>query len=188
MERRFEAALMKPGPGATHGKLPLVLLVHGGPASNFSADYFWFNSSASGRQGYQDLMVNPRGSAGYGESFLKANRADWGGGPNRLGIGGWSYGGEMTQWAIMQTDRFRAAVTGGRVFDLAAEFGTEDSSAEMNGTSARPSSTRGSLRATHPPPTFVMQKHLRSSCTVRTIAIIPSASRGSCIALANIMA
>ncbi|HEY6303062.1 MAG TPA: prolyl oligopeptidase family serine peptidase [Terriglobales bacterium] len=206
MERRFEAALMKPGPGATHGKLPLVLLVHGGPASNFSADYFWFNSSASGRQGYQDLMVNPRGSAGYGESFLKANRADWGGGdfkdlmaaldtvvargetdPNRLGIGGWSYGGEMTQWAIMQTDRFRAAVTGGRVFDLAAEFGTEDSSAEMNGTSARPSSTRGSLRATHPPPTFVMQKHLRSSCTVRTIAVIPSAGRGW-IALSNIMA
>jgi dipeptidyl aminopeptidase/acylaminoacyl peptidase len=146
----IEAALMKPGAGATHGKLPLVLLVHGGPASNFSADYFWFNAwpQLLAARGYQVLMVNPRGSAGYGENFLKANRADWGGGdfkdlmaaldtviargetdPNRLGIGGWSYGGEMTQWAITQTNRFRAAVTGGGVFDQAAEFGTEDSSA-----------------------------------------------------------
>jgi dipeptidyl aminopeptidase/acylaminoacyl peptidase len=94
------------------------------------------------------LMVNPRGSAGYGEKFLMANRGDWGGGdfkdllaaldaviargetdPNRLGIGGWSYGGEMTQWAIGHTNRFKAAVTGGGVFDQAAEFETENSPA-----------------------------------------------------------
>jgi dipeptidyl aminopeptidase/acylaminoacyl peptidase len=145
--REIEAALMKPIAQATNGKPPLVLLVHGGPASNFSADYFWFNAwpQLLVARGYQVLMVNPRGSTGYGENFLKANRADWGGGdfkdlmaaldaviargetdPNRLGIGGWSYGGEMTQWAITQTNRFRAAVTGGGVFDQAAEFGTED--------------------------------------------------------------
>jgi dipeptidyl aminopeptidase/acylaminoacyl peptidase len=143
----IEAALMKPGAGAAQGKLPLVLLVHGGPASNFSADYSWFNAwpQLLAARGYQVLMVNPRGSVGYGESFLKLNREDWGGGdfkdlmaaldtvigrgetdPNRLGIGGWSYGGEMTQWAITQTNRFRAAVTGGGVFDQTAEFETED--------------------------------------------------------------
>ena len=147
----IEAALMKPIALAPGRKFPLVLLVHGGPASNFSADYFWFNAwpQLLAARGYQVLMVNPRGSIGYGENFVKANRADWGGGdfkdlmaaldtviargetdPNRLGIGGWSYGGEMTQWAITQTNRFKAAVTGGGVFDQAAEFGTEDSPAE----------------------------------------------------------
>jgi dipeptidyl aminopeptidase/acylaminoacyl peptidase len=94
--------------------------------------------------GYEVLMVNPRGSATYGEEFLKANRADWGGAdfkdlmagvdtviargetdPNRLGIGGWSYGGYMAEWAITQTNRFKAAVSGAGMFDLAAEFGTE---------------------------------------------------------------
>jgi len=128
-----------------------VVLVHGGPASNFSADYFWFNSwpQLLADRGYEVLMVNPRGSIGYGEQFVKANRADLGGGdfrdvmaavdaviargetdPKRLGIGGWSYGAEMTQWAIGHTHRFRAAVSGGGVFDEAAEFGTEDGSAE----------------------------------------------------------
>ncbi|HEX3395711.1 MAG TPA: S9 family peptidase [Steroidobacteraceae bacterium] len=147
---QIEAALMKPR-AATAGKLPLVVLVHGGPASNFSADYFWFNSwpQLLADRGYQVLMVNPRGSIGYGEQFVKANRADLGGGdfkdimaavdaviargetdPKRLGIGGWSYGAQMTQWAIGHTNRFRAAVSGGGVFDEAAEFGTEDGSAE----------------------------------------------------------
>ena len=146
----IEAALMKPTAPPGGGKTPLVLLVHGGPASNFSADYFWFNawSQLLAARGYQVLMVNPRGSAGYGEKFLKANRGDWGGGdyqdliaaldaviargetdPNRLGIGGWSYGGEMTQWAIGHTNRFKAAVSGGGVFDQAAEFETENNPA-----------------------------------------------------------
>lgn len=146
----IEAALMKPATPPSNGKFPLVLLAHGGPASNFSADYFWFNSWAQllAARGYEVLMVNPRGSAGYGEKFLMANRGDWGGGdfkdllaaldaviargetdPNRLGIGGWSYGGEMTQWAIGHTNRFKASVTGGGVFDQAAEFETENSPA-----------------------------------------------------------
>jgi dipeptidyl aminopeptidase/acylaminoacyl peptidase len=147
--RAIEAALMKPQ--AVHGgKSALVVLVHGGPASNFSADYFWFNAwpQLLAARGYQVLMVNPRGSIGYGEEFVAANRGDLGGGDfkdilaaldavlargevdaNRVGIGGWSYGGQMTQWAIAHTNRFRAAVSGGGVFDEAAEFGTEDSPA-----------------------------------------------------------
>jgi dipeptidyl aminopeptidase/acylaminoacyl peptidase len=148
---QIEAALMKPAAAATTRQLPLVLLVHGGPASNFSADYFWFNSwpQLLAAAGYEVLMVNPRGSIGYGEKFVKANRADLGGGdfkdlmaavdtviargetdPNRLGIGGWSYGAEMTQWAIGHTKRFRAAVSGQGVFDQAAEFGTENGPAD----------------------------------------------------------
>jgi dipeptidyl aminopeptidase/acylaminoacyl peptidase len=142
----IEAALMKPT-DPVGGSLPLVLLVHGGPASNFSAGYGWQAAWAQllAAHGYQVLMVNPRGSNGYSEAFLKANRADWGGGDSRdlmaaldaviatggtdttrLGIGGWSYGGEMATWAITQTDRFRAAVVGAGVFDQQAEFETEE--------------------------------------------------------------
>jgi dipeptidyl aminopeptidase/acylaminoacyl peptidase len=45
--------------------------------------------------------------------------------PNRLGIGGWSYGGYMAEWAITQTTRFKAAVSGAGMADLVSEFGTE---------------------------------------------------------------
>ena len=142
----IEAALMQPEAPPPTGKWPLVLLVHGGPASSFAAGYGW--ETAWGQllasHGYQVLLVNPRGSSGYSEAFLEANRGDWGGGdyrdlmavldaviargqtdPERLGIGGWSYGGEMSAWAITQTGRFKAAVAGAGVFDQAAEFETE---------------------------------------------------------------
>lgn len=143
----IESALVKPiVPPAAGGKYPLVLLVHGGPASNFSAGYDWEEAWAQllATHGYEVLMVNPRGSRGYSEDFLKANRGDLGGGdykdliavldaviargetdPKRLGIGGWSYGGEMAAWAITQTDRFKAAVAGAPVYDQQAEFETE---------------------------------------------------------------
>lgn len=140
----IEAALIRPT--NARGKLPLVLLVHGGPSSRFAAGYGWDAAWAQmlASHGYEVLMVNPRGSTGYSEAFLKANRGDWGGGdykdlmavlnaviargqtdPNRLGIGGWSYGAEMSEWAITQTNRFKAAVVGAGVFDQAAEFETE---------------------------------------------------------------
>jgi dipeptidyl aminopeptidase/acylaminoacyl peptidase len=143
----IESALVKPAVPPSKGKMPLVLLVHGGPSSNFTAGYTWETAWAQmlATHGYEVLMVNPRGSNGYSEDFLKANRGDWGGGdykdlltvldavlakgetdPNRLGIGGWSYGGEMSAWAITQSNRFKAAVFGAGVFDQTAEFETED--------------------------------------------------------------
>jgi dipeptidyl aminopeptidase/acylaminoacyl peptidase len=141
--RTIEAALLKPAGTAPGTKLPLILYVHGGPAAAFGADYSsWAQLLVA--HGYEVVMPNPRGSTGYGEEFLKANRADWGGAdfkdemaavdavlargetdPNRLAIGGWSYGGYMSEWAITQTDRFKAAVSGAGMFDLAAEYGTE---------------------------------------------------------------
>jgi dipeptidyl aminopeptidase/acylaminoacyl peptidase len=144
----IEAALMEPAT-AQHGKWPLILRVHGGPSASFSESYGWETawSELLALNGYQVLMVNPRGSNGYSEDFLKANRADWGGGDYkdlmavldaviakgstdsaRLGIGGWSYGGEMSEWAITQTDRFKAAIVGAGVFNQEAEFETENHS------------------------------------------------------------
>jgi len=146
----IESALMQPLASPPHAGWPLVLLVHGGPSSNFSAGYGWETAWAQllAAHGYEVLMVNPRGSNSYSEDFLKANRGDWGGGDYRdlmavldaviargqtdrarLGVGGWSYGGEMSEWAITQTRRFKAAVVGAGVFDQEAEFETEHDSA-----------------------------------------------------------
>ncbi|MFY9822381.1 MAG: S9 family peptidase [Thermoanaerobaculia bacterium] len=143
----IEAALLRP-PGLAAGtRAPLIVLVHGGPTGRWS-DAFnpWSQLLAS--RGYAVLMPNVRGSTGYGHKFVETNRADWGGGdfkdvmagvdhliqmgiadPDRLGIGGWSYGGYMSAWAITQTDRFKASVVGAGMSDLATEFGTEIDSA-----------------------------------------------------------
>ena len=90
------------------------------------------------------MQPNIRGSSGYGQKFMASTKGDWGFGdykdimagvddlirrkiadPNRLGIGGWSYGGYMAEWAITQTDRFKVAICGAGLADPATEFGTE---------------------------------------------------------------
>jgi dipeptidyl aminopeptidase/acylaminoacyl peptidase len=126
---------------------PLVVLVHGGPTGRWSDTFEPWGQLLAAR-GYAVLYPNIRGSVGYGQRFVEMNRADWGGGdfkdvmaavdwaiargiadPNRLGIGGWSYGGYMAAWAVTQTTRFKAAVSGAPVIDMASEFGTENGSA-----------------------------------------------------------
>jgi dipeptidyl aminopeptidase/acylaminoacyl peptidase len=142
----IEAALLK-AQAAAPGKRPFVVLVHGGPTGRW-ADAFEPWGQLLAARGYVVLYPNVRGSTGYGQKFVEMNRADWGGGdfkdvmagvdwaiaqgladPNRLGIGGWSYGGYMAAWAVTQTTRFKAAVSGAPVIDMASEFGTENGSA-----------------------------------------------------------
>ena len=142
----IEAALLKPVGYQTGTKVPLVVIVHGGPTGRW-ADSFQSWGQLLAARGYAVLYPNVRGSTGYGHRFLEKNRADWGGGdfkdvmagvdfliargiadPDRLGIAGWSYGGYMASWAITQTNRFKAAMTGAGLSDLASEFGTEDGS------------------------------------------------------------
>jgi dipeptidyl aminopeptidase/acylaminoacyl peptidase len=120
--------------------------VHGGPTGRWSDSFEPWGQLLAAR-GYAVLYPNVRGSTGYGHRFVEMNRADWGGGdfkdvmagvdwaiaqgiadPNRLGIGGWSYGGYMAAWAVTQTNRFKAAVSGAPVIDMASEFGTENES------------------------------------------------------------
>ena len=177
-----EAALMRPA--ATNdqeravanrrGGYPLVLLVHGGPAASFVPDYWlttWAHLLAA--RGYGVLMVNPRGSVGYGEQFVKANRGDLGGGdyqdlmmaldivlkrgeadPSRLGVGGWSYGGQQAMRIVTQTQRFKAAVAGAGVFDEAAEYGTENAAAMDEWYMGIPSKNR-EVYAQNSPATFI---------------------------------
>ena len=139
----IEAALLKPAARAENARLPFVVLVHGGPTGRWSDTFEPWGQLLVSR-GYAVLYPNVRGSTGYGQRFVEMNRADWGGGdfkdvmagvdwavahgiadPDRLGIGGWSYGGYMSAWAVTQTSRFKAAVSGAPVIDLASEFGTE---------------------------------------------------------------
>jgi dipeptidyl aminopeptidase/acylaminoacyl peptidase len=150
----IEAALLRPvarpstNPPNPQSPIPnpLVVLVHGGPTARW-ADAFEPWGQLLAARGYAVLYPNVRGSIGYGHRFVEMNRADWGGGdfkdvmagvdwaiargiadPNRLGIGGWSYGGYMAAWAVTQTNRFKAAVSGAPVIDMASEFGTENES------------------------------------------------------------
>jgi dipeptidyl aminopeptidase/acylaminoacyl peptidase len=143
--REIEATLVKPDDAP--GPLPTIALIHGGPTSAWREGFeAWGQLLASA--GYAVFYPNVRGSTGYGYEFMISNRADWGGGdfkdimaglddlvarriadPARLGIGGWSYGGYMASWAITQTTRFKAAVSGAGMSDLAHEFSTEDNPA-----------------------------------------------------------
>ncbi len=110
-------------------RAPLILEIHGGPSLAWGESYVHEFQALAG-QGYAILAANPRGSAGYGEEFCKQTLNDWGGNDfrdlmagidhvlatelidgTRLGIGGLSYGGYMTNWAISQTNRFKAAVS-----------------------------------------------------------------------------
>ena len=139
----IEAALFR-GAGANAAlPQPLVVLIHGGPAGQW-ANHFDGLTQLLVARGYSVFQPNIRGSVGYGQKFLESNRGDWGGGdfkdvmagvddlvarkvadPKRIAIGGWSYGGYMAEWAITQTDRFKAAISGAGMADLATEFGTE---------------------------------------------------------------
>ena len=112
--------------GSTH---PMIVMIHGGPHGQQGPA---FNSKAQvyASQGWASLMVNYRGSTGYGQKLADAIFKDQNGGEakdvvagvdaalakypwidrNRLGIEGGSYGGQLTNWIVTQTDRFRAAV------------------------------------------------------------------------------
>jgi dipeptidyl aminopeptidase/acylaminoacyl peptidase len=125
-------------------KYPMVVSVHGGPASAKKPSWpvGHFDMSTLSSQGYFVLFPNPRGSYGAGETFTKGNIKDFGYGdlrdimagvdealrtlpidPNRLGVAGWSYGGYMTMWAVTQTQRFHAAVAGAGISNWQSYYG-----------------------------------------------------------------
>jgi dipeptidyl aminopeptidase/acylaminoacyl peptidase len=124
-------------------KVPLLLRIHGGPNSqdqhSFSVERQMFAAS-----GYAVLAVNYRGSAGRGQKFSRAIFADWGNyevqdllagvdhvvkmgvaDPDRLGVGGWSYGGILTDYLIASDNRFKAATSGAGTAFTVAFYGTD---------------------------------------------------------------
>jgi dipeptidyl aminopeptidase/acylaminoacyl peptidase len=137
----FDAAQGRPN--AASGKLPTVLRIHGGPVSQYSSGFNleWQMLAA---RGFAVVSANPRGSSGYGRDFSRAIWADWGNkdfddvmavvdaaiamgvaDPDRLGVGGWSYGGILTDHVISKTTRFKAAISGASEFNYLANYGTD---------------------------------------------------------------
>lgn len=136
--------LMKPVGFTTGQRYPLVLEVHGGPASQYGHAFFHEFQLLAAR-GYGVLYTNPRGSTGRTADFTVANRARWGEedfgdimagvdaalrhdwvDAERLGVAGGSFGGFMTNWIVGHSERFKAAVTMRCVSNLLSFFGTSD--------------------------------------------------------------
>jgi dipeptidyl aminopeptidase/acylaminoacyl peptidase len=131
-------------PGHIPGrKLPAVLRIHGGPADQYSTA-FELEWQVLAGHGYAVIAANPRGSTGRGTAYSRAIWADWGNkdfedvmaavdhavaagvaDPDRLGVGGWSYGGILTDYVIVKTTRFKAAVSGASIANYLAGYGTD---------------------------------------------------------------
>jgi dipeptidyl aminopeptidase/acylaminoacyl peptidase len=125
------------------GRVPTILRLHGGPQSQF--DYgFSMEWQLLAANGYAVVATNPRGGTGRGQDYAKALYADWGGpavpdvlaavddavargiaDPNRLGVGGWSYGGMLTNYTIASDTRFKAATSGASISNIFAGYGTD---------------------------------------------------------------
>ncbi len=124
-----EAFLVKP-PGMTaSGKYPLIVALHGGPHGQ-NGPAFQFNDQVYAAHGFAVLHVNYRGSVGYGQKFADAVFGDQDGNEgqdvlygvsaavrrflwidrDRMGIEGVSYGGQLSDWLITQTNEFKAAI------------------------------------------------------------------------------
>jgi len=122
--------IFKPAAFASGQKYPTLLNIHGGPNSQ-DQHAFSFERQFLAANGYIVLAVNYRGSAGRGNAYQKAIFADWGNkevidllaavdyavasgiaDPDRLGIGGWSYGGILTDYTTASDPRFKAAISG----------------------------------------------------------------------------
>ncbi len=137
----LESFYYKPPSFNPEMRYPTLLIIHGGPISQY--DYsFRFFAQLYAANGYLVVMPNPRGSSGYGQDFSLEIWADWGNkdyqdviaavdyaieqgwaDPDRLGVGGWSYGGILTNHVITKTDRFKGAVTGASLALYVANYG-----------------------------------------------------------------
>jgi dipeptidyl aminopeptidase/acylaminoacyl peptidase len=135
--------LVRPAGHAAGQKLPLLLRIHGGP--NGQDQHSWnFERELYAAHGYAVLAVNYRGSNGRGSAFQKAIYGDWGNlevvdllgavdevirmgvaDPDRLGIGGWSYGSILTNYMIATDTRFKAATSGAGSSNQITMYGTD---------------------------------------------------------------
>jgi dipeptidyl aminopeptidase/acylaminoacyl peptidase len=131
-------------PGFQEGtRYPTILRIHGGPHGAYGVGWN-FEAQLLAANGYLVLITNPRGSSGYGNHFSMALWQKWGipdfqdvmagvdhviergwADPDRLGVGGWSYGGILTNYVITKSTRFKGAISGASMGLLVANFGVD---------------------------------------------------------------
>ncbi|HAT8639891.1 TPA: prolyl oligopeptidase family serine peptidase [Legionella pneumophila] len=140
---RVDGLLMKPAEYQPGILFPGFVYLHGGPVYQFSHE-FNFDMQWIAANNYAVIAPNPRGSSGRGFHYAKAIFADWGNldvkdilasvdyvigkgmvDPNRLGIGGWSYGGMLTNYVIATDSRFKAAISGAGAANILAGYGVD---------------------------------------------------------------
>jgi len=144
---KVEGFLIKPPGFDPAKKYPLKFLIHGGPQGAWgdSWSYRW-NAELFAANGYVVVMINPRGSTGYGQAFVDAVNGNWGGKPfsdlmegldaaehkfpfidkTRECALGASYGGYMADWVLGHTDRFKCIVTHDGMFNPESAYGTTE--------------------------------------------------------------
>ncbi len=144
---KVEAMLIRPPQFSASQKYPLLVLLHGGPQTMWSNawGYRW-NAEVFSGAAYVTLMINRRGSTGYGQKFTDEITNDWGGkayvdvmkgtdaaiakfpfiDKSRLAAAGGSYGGYMADWLATHTDRFKAIISHAGVYDKVSMYATEE--------------------------------------------------------------
>ncbi len=144
---KVQAMLIKPPHFDATKKYPMVVLLHGGPQTMWTNawGYRW-NQELFAAQGWAVLLINRRGSTGYGQKFTDDITNDWGGKPyqdvmtgtevavskysfidgTHVAAAGASYGGYMADWLATHTGRFKAIVSHAGIFDKTAMFATEE--------------------------------------------------------------
>jgi dipeptidyl aminopeptidase/acylaminoacyl peptidase len=144
---KVQAMMIRPPDFDATKKYPLLVVLHGGPQTMFSNawGYRW-NAQVFSAAGYVSLMINRRGSTGYGQKFTDEITNDWGGKAyvdvmdgvdfvlnkysytdgSRLAAVGGSYGGYMADWIATHTGRFKAIISHAGIYDKDAMYATEE--------------------------------------------------------------
>ncbi|MEO5706403.1 MAG: S9 family peptidase [Alteraurantiacibacter sp.] len=124
--------------------LPLIVRLHGGPVYQWSHEFLG-PEQVFASEGYAVLAINPRGSSGRGAAFAQAQMARWGtvdaadisagiswaieqgvARPDQIGVGGWSYGGILSNYMIASDTRVKAAVAGAGMANFFGGFGVDE--------------------------------------------------------------
>jgi dipeptidyl aminopeptidase/acylaminoacyl peptidase len=161
--------MIKPDNFDPSKKYPLIIRMHGGPVSQYGL-YFSYDWQLFAASDYVVMAINPRGSSGRGLDFQKVIFADWGNvdaddiseladyaislgyiDENKLGLGGWSYGGMLTNYVIAKDQRFKAATSGAGIANILSGFGDDQYIREYIAEMGTPwDNTETWLRVSHP--------------------------------------
>jgi dipeptidyl aminopeptidase/acylaminoacyl peptidase len=144
---KLQGFLIRPPGFDAAKKYPVKFLIHGGPQGAWGDDWSYrWNAELFAANGYIVIMINPRGSTGYGQAIVEGVSGDWGGKPfsdlmtgldyaeqhypfidkNRECALGASYGGYMANWVLGHTDRFKCIVSHDGMFNAESAFGTTE--------------------------------------------------------------
>lgn len=144
---KIQAMILRPPHFDAAKKYPLLVLLHGGPETMWSNawGYRW-NAQVFSAPGYVTLLINRRGSTGYGQKFTDEIAGDWGGKAysdvltgvdftlkkypfadgTRMAAAGGSYGGYLADWIATHSGRFKAIISHAGVYDLTSMYATEE--------------------------------------------------------------